>query len=202
MSSDHCKGPARRQPPRPAACPKQGAVPRGPSDVYRPRVRARRCGCGRGARRVRPRPCRRRSCRCAPAFVISSATCARRRRRRAPRCDLRHELDRVLGAAVHLGVPALATESLRPRDGDAGQAELCERLLHVVELERLDERGDELHDSSDPLPRGATAGTSTAAPSEWPADVRGAARSRGSRARRTPERRGLGSRPRATRGSG
>src|SRR5262249_16347204 len=58
--------------------------------------------------------------------------------------DLRHEVDAVLGAPVHLGVPPLAAEATGLGDGHAADPELGEGLLHLVELERLDQGGDEL----------------------------------------------------------
>ena len=54
----------------------------------------------------------------------------------------------VLGAAVHLGVTTLATEALHVGDGEALDTEVLERVLHVVELERLDDADDELHGCS------------------------------------------------------
>ena len=39
----------------------------------------------------------------------------------------------------------LAAEALGLGDGDAGDADLVQRLLHLVELERLDDRFDLLH---------------------------------------------------------
>ncbi len=59
---------------------------------------------------------------------------------------LRHEVDRVLGAAVHLGVPALASESLHLGHGEALDARArVNGVLHVVDLERLDDCNDQLH---------------------------------------------------------
>ena len=59
--------------------------------------------------------------------------------------DLRHEVDRVLGAPVGLGVAALAAEALDLGQGEALDADRLQRLLHLVELERLDHCDDELH---------------------------------------------------------
>src|SRR6185369_11615912 len=59
--------------------------------------------------------------------------------------DLRQEVDHVLRTAIELGVPLLAPESLHLRDGEALDTRLRERLLHLVELERLDDRLDLLH---------------------------------------------------------
>jgi hypothetical protein len=52
---------------------------------------------------------------------------------------LRQELHGVLTAAVHLGVPLLAAESSHLAHGHADDAGLREGVLHVVELERLDD---------------------------------------------------------------
>src|SRR5581483_485780 len=58
---------------------------------------------------------------------------------------LRHEIDLVLGAAVHLGVAALPAVPARLRDGHAVHAERLKRGLDVVELEGLDDRRDKPH---------------------------------------------------------
>src|SRR4029453_8921541 len=63
---------------------------------------------------------------------------------------LGHEVDRVLGAPVHLRVPALAPEPLHVRDGEALHAEVLHCVLHVVDLERLDDAHDEFHEFSIP----------------------------------------------------
>ncbi len=47
--------------------------------------------------------------------------------------------------AVHLGVAALAPEALHVGHGETVHTEVLERVLHVVELERLDDAHDELH---------------------------------------------------------
>ena len=49
--------------------------------------------------------------------------------------DLGHEVDFVLGAAVHLGVALLAAETTDFGDRHAGDPCVRERLLDVVELE-------------------------------------------------------------------
>src|SRR3954453_8397110 len=59
--------------------------------------------------------------------------------------DLRHEVDLVLRTAVDLGVAALAAEALDLADGQTGDPDQLEGVLDVVELERLDDRGDQLH---------------------------------------------------------
>ena len=58
---------------------------------------------------------------------------------------LGHEVDLVLGAPIGLGVAALAAEAADLADGDAGDAGRLDGVLHVVELERFDDCGDELH---------------------------------------------------------
>src|SRR3990172_7097371 len=55
---------------------------------------------------------------------------------------LRDELDGIFRAPVDLGVPLLTAEALDLRDGHAG---LLERVFHLVELERLDDRLDLFH---------------------------------------------------------
>src|SRR5660397_165944 len=55
------------------------------------------------------------------------------------------EVDHVLRPAVHLGVPLLPPEPLHFEDGHSGHAHLGERLLHLVHLERLDDRFDLFH---------------------------------------------------------
>ena len=50
---------------------------------------------------------------------------------------LRDEVDLVLGAAVHLGVAALAPEALDLGDGEALDAVRLQRILHVVERNGL-----------------------------------------------------------------
>jgi hypothetical protein len=47
-------------------------------------------------------------------------------------------------------VAALAPVALDLGDGEAGNADLAERVAHVVELERLDDGDDEFHE----LPHG------------------------------------------------
>src|SRR3954452_5161777 len=59
--------------------------------------------------------------------------------------DLGQEIDDIFGAAIELGMPFLAAEPLGFGDGDSGDADLVKRFLHLVELERLDDRLDLLH---------------------------------------------------------
>ena len=59
--------------------------------------------------------------------------------------DLRHEVHLVLRPAVDLGVAPLAAEALDLAHGQTGDADQLEGVLDVVELERLDDRGDQLH---------------------------------------------------------
>ena len=58
---------------------------------------------------------------------------------------LGQEVDDVFGAAIEFGMALLPAEALGLDDGDALQADLLKRLLHLVELERLDDRFDLLH---------------------------------------------------------
>src|SRR2546429_386160 len=69
--------------------------------------------------------------------------------------DLRHQVDLVLSTAVHLRVPALPAVSACFGDRQAVDAERLQRGLDVVQLERLDDSGDELHLVSlrQPVPR-------------------------------------------------
>ena len=59
--------------------------------------------------------------------------------------DLRKEVHHVLRAPIELGVPLLPAESLDLGDGHSLNADLRQRRAHVVELERFDDRGDEMH---------------------------------------------------------
>ena len=59
--------------------------------------------------------------------------------------DLGQEVHDVLGAAVELGVALLAAVALGLEHGHALDAEFLQRLLHLVELERLDDGFDLLH---------------------------------------------------------
>ncbi len=55
------------------------------------------------------------------------------------------EVHDVLGAAIKLGVALLPAEALGLEHGDALQADLVEGVLHLIELEGLDDRFDLLH---------------------------------------------------------
>src|SRR5262245_54292339 len=59
--------------------------------------------------------------------------------------DLGKEVDDVLGSAIELRMALLPAETLDLGDGEAGHAELGQRLAHFVELERLNDRFDLLH---------------------------------------------------------
>src|ERR1043166_5828860 len=59
--------------------------------------------------------------------------------------ELGQEVHRVFGAAINLGVAALAAITFDLGHGEAGNADLPKRVAHVVELERLDDRDDEFH---------------------------------------------------------
>ena len=56
-----------------------------------------------------------------------------------------HEIDGVLGAAVHLGVALLAPVALHLTDGHAEHARLFETRFDILERERLDDCRDQLH---------------------------------------------------------
>ena len=58
---------------------------------------------------------------------------------------LGQEVDDVFGAAIELGVALLAAEALGFGHGHARMPISCKRLLHLVELERLDDRFDLFH---------------------------------------------------------
>src|SRR3954470_19238831 len=58
---------------------------------------------------------------------------------------LRDEVHRVFRTPIDLGVAALAAVAAHLGDRQSLDAEGLERLFHVVELEGLDDRGDELH---------------------------------------------------------
>src|SRR5688500_2959360 len=58
---------------------------------------------------------------------------------------LGQEIDDVLRAAIKLGVAFLPAEALHLRDGDSLHADRRERFSHLVELERLDDCGDQFH---------------------------------------------------------
>src|SRR5262245_38608515 len=58
---------------------------------------------------------------------------------------LRQEIDHVLRAAVKLGVPLLPAEALGLGHRDALEAHLVQRVLHFIELERLDDGFDLFH---------------------------------------------------------
>src|SRR5665213_408782 len=59
--------------------------------------------------------------------------------------DLGQEVHDVLRPAIKFSVPLLPTEPLGFGDGNALQPDLLERLLHLVELERLDDGFDFFH---------------------------------------------------------
>jgi hypothetical protein len=55
------------------------------------------------------------------------------------------KIDDVFGAAIELGVSLLPTEAFHFRDGNALDANRRERLADLVELEWLDDGGNEFH---------------------------------------------------------
>src|SRR5262245_5476621 len=58
---------------------------------------------------------------------------------------LGQEVDDVFGAAIEFGMSLLPSEPLGLQDGDALEPDLVQRILHLVELEGLDDRFDLLH---------------------------------------------------------
>src|SRR5450432_167530 len=60
--------------------------------------------------------------------------------------NLGYEVDLVLRAAIDLGVPTLAAVAVCFAHRHSCDAECLQRRLHVVELERLDDRGDQPHE--------------------------------------------------------
>src|SRR3984957_11447088 len=58
---------------------------------------------------------------------------------------LGQKVDDVLGPTIKLGMSLLPAEAFRLQDGDSLDSRLLQRLLHLVELERLDDRLDLLH---------------------------------------------------------
>ncbi len=73
---------------------------------------------------------------------------------------LGQEIDDVFGAAIELGMALLPAEALGLGDGDALDPDLVKRFLHLVELERLDDRFDLLHRPFTLRARGAALGAS------------------------------------------
>src|SRR6185437_5258010 len=59
--------------------------------------------------------------------------------------DLGQEIDDVFSAAIELGVSFLPPEALDLGDGDALHADRGQGLPDLVQLERLDDRGDQFH---------------------------------------------------------
>src|ERR1700742_2164523 len=59
--------------------------------------------------------------------------------------DLGHEVHDVRRAAIHFLLAARATEALHLGDSHPLDSNFTERVLHFVELERLDDRFDLLH---------------------------------------------------------
>src|SRR5262249_46491587 len=58
---------------------------------------------------------------------------------------LREEVDDVFGPAIEFGVAFLAAKTLGLGDGDSLDPDFVKRLLHLIELEGLDDRFDFLH---------------------------------------------------------
>src|SRR5699024_9714199 len=60
--------------------------------------------------------------------------------------DLGQEIDRILGAAVKLGVSLLAAEALDFGHGGSVHTGFRERLAYIVETKGLDDGGDHFHE--------------------------------------------------------
>ena len=75
----------------------------------------------------------------------STTSSSRSDRDRHLQLDLGHELDDVFGAPVELGMALLTAESLDLGNRHALDAELREGGSDLVQLERLDDCGDEFH---------------------------------------------------------
>src|ERR671913_2259956 len=58
---------------------------------------------------------------------------------------LGQEVDDIFGAAVELGMALLAAEALGLEHGNTLETDLIEGVLHLIELEGLDDRFDLLH---------------------------------------------------------
>ena len=61
--------------------------------------------------------------------------------------ELGQEVHNVFGTAVELGVTLLAAKALHFRDGKAVHADVGECLTNFIELERLDDGNNQLHDT-------------------------------------------------------
>ena len=61
---------------------------------------------------------------------------------------LGQKIDDVFGAAIQFGMALLAPKALRLDHRDALDADLVQRILHLVELEGLDNRFDLFHGST------------------------------------------------------
>ena len=115
-------------------------------------ARARRYGCGSPRRSSRRRSCRRRSGRYGPPADRLDGALDHRILHDDLDFHLRQKIDDVFGAAIKLGMALLPAEALGLGDGDALDPDLVKRLLHLVELERLDDGLDLLHRNSSLLP--------------------------------------------------
>src|SRR6185369_17340001 len=73
------------------------------------------------------------------------------------------EIDHILRAAIQLGVALLPAKALGLGHGDALEADFVQRFLHLVELERLDDRFDFFHRFTQPAFLIPTSGAAPAA---------------------------------------
>jgi hypothetical protein len=111
---------------------------------YRASSPARRCGSDT-ASTGRIHTFRRRSCPCAYVLHRRGDTLGVVVGGEDVEPRLGDEVDPILGAAVHLGVTALAAEPADVHDGHPVHVHRQQRVLHVVELEGLDDGNDQLH---------------------------------------------------------
>ena len=118
------------------------------------RARSRRCGCGSPPRRWIQRSCHRRCGRSGPRGRSPPPRARRSRRRRRPRSSpsagsrrriRRPGRVRYAPSAARTPSPLVTVMPCRPT--------FLKGLLHVVELERLDDRLDFLHRRADPFLR-------------------------------------------------
>src|SRR3989304_7506031 len=65
---------------------------------------------------------------------------------------LRKKIDGIFRPPVELGMPLLSAEPLHLTDREPLDADLRQGILHLVQLERLDDRFDLLHPPLPPLP--------------------------------------------------
>ena len=168
------RGAARPNAPRSASAISIFFNLKAPSRAH-PR-RSRRCElrttCNRSNTKILPSPICRSS---------RSSRWPRSRGRRDPphrRLELHfwQEVDDVFGAAIKSRMAFLADEALDLGDGDALHADRGERFADFVELERLDDRGNQFHDAFPDMKMSLGGATRDVAPSECLLHEHGAGR--------------------------